>query len=179
MSNISILGLSGSLRNARFRRGSRSLACEIAGIETDKDLIAYLVAQTKIRADDFLEAGLSSGAPFDEVYRALHKKRFERGLSNSEAATTTALWAAHRAGAQISHISLAEHFPPKGPVREPDRLAAALRAANGIIVSSPVYFGDRGSLVQGLFEFISSHPILKQDMAHDLADMVMRRLASL
>jgi multimeric flavodoxin WrbA len=165
MPNISILGLSGSLRNARFRRGSRSLACEIAGIETENDLIAYLVTQTKIRADDFLEAGLSSGAAFDEVYRALHKKRFERGLSNSEAATATALWAAHRAGAQISHIGLAEHFPPNGPVREPGRLAAALRAADGIIVSSPVYFGDRGSLVQSLFEFIASDPDLKRDMA--------------
>jgi multimeric flavodoxin WrbA len=165
MSNISILGLSGSLRNARFRRGSRSLACEIAGIETEKDLVAYLVTQTKIRADDFLEAGLSSGAPFDEVYRALHRKRFERGLSNSEAATTTALWAAHRVGAQISHIGLAEHFPPNGPVRESGRLAAALREADGIIVSSPVYFGDRGSLVQSLFEFIASDPDLKRDMA--------------
>jgi multimeric flavodoxin WrbA len=165
MSKISILGLSGSLRNARFRLGSRSLAKELEGIETEKDLTAYLVTQTKIRADDFLEAGLASGTPFDEVYRALHKRRFERGLSNSEAATAAALWAAHRAGAQISHIALAEHFPPNGPVREPKRLAAALRAADGIIVSSPVYFGDRGSLVQGLFEFIASDPRLKQDMA--------------
>jgi hypothetical protein len=44
-------------------------------------------------------------------------------------------------------------------------LAAALRAAAGIIVSSPVYFGDSGSLVQSLFEFIASDPSLKQDMA--------------
>jgi multimeric flavodoxin WrbA len=165
MSQISILGLSGSLRNARFRRGSRSLAHELVGIETEKDLTAYLVTQTKIRADDFLEAGLSSGAPFDEVYRALHQKRFERGLSNSEAATAAALWAAHRGGAAISHIGLAEYFPPNGPVREPERLAAALRAADGIIVSSPVYFGDRGSLVQSLFEFIASDPALKLDMS--------------
>lgn len=91
MSNISVLGLSGSLRNARFRRGSQSLSREIAGIENERDLTAYLVTWTKIRADDFLEAGLSRGAPFDEVYRALDKRRFERGLSNSEAATATAL----------------------------------------------------------------------------------------
>jgi hypothetical protein len=163
--SISILGLSGSLRNARFRRGSQSLAHEIAVIETEQDLTAYLVAQTRIRADDFLEAGLSRGAPFDEVYRALNRRRFERGLSNSEAATVTALWAAHRAGARISHIGLAEHFPPNGPVREPEHLAQALRAADGIIVSSPVYFGDRGSLVQSLFDFIASDPSLTRDMA--------------
>ncbi len=165
MSKFSILGLSGSLRNARFHRGSRSLAQELRNIATETDLTAYLAKQTRIRADDFLEAGLSSGAPFDEVYRALHKKRFERGLSNSEAATAAALWAAHLAGAEISHIGLAEHFPPNGPVREPERLAVALRAADGIIVSSPVYFGDRGSLVQSLFEFIASDPALKRDMA--------------
>jgi multimeric flavodoxin WrbA len=165
MSTISILGLSGSLRNARFRRGSQSLANEIAGIGTERGLTAYLVAQTRIRADDFLEAGLSRGASFDEVYRDLNRRRFERGLSNSEAATAAALWAAQRAGARISHISLAEHFPPNGPVREPERLAAALRASDGIIVSSPVYFGDRGSLVQSLFDFIASEASLKRDMA--------------
>jgi multimeric flavodoxin WrbA len=165
MSNISILGLSGSLRNARFHRGSRSLAQEIQRIATETDLTAYLTVQTRIRADDFLAAGLSGGASFDDVYRALHRKRFERGLSNSEAATAAALWAAHLAGAEISHIGLAEHFPPNGPVREPERLAAALRAADGIIVSSPVYFGDRGSLVQSLFDFIASDPRLRQDMA--------------
>ncbi|MGA7810080.1 NAD(P)H-dependent oxidoreductase, partial [Bradyrhizobium sp.] len=57
------------------------------------------------------------------------------------------------------------HFPPNGPVREPERLAAALRAADGIIVSSPVYFGDRGSLVQSLFDFVASDPSLTRDMA--------------
>jgi multimeric flavodoxin WrbA len=165
MSKISVLGLSGSLRNARFHRGSRSLAREIRRVATETDLIAYLATQTKIRADDFLKAGLSSGVPFDEVYHALHRKRFERGLSNSEAATAAALWAAHRAGAEISHIGLAEHFSPNGPVREPEHLAAALRAADGIVVSSPVYFGDRGSLVQSLFDFIASDTSLKQDMA--------------
>jgi multimeric flavodoxin WrbA len=165
MPKISILGLSGSLRNARFRVGSRSLATELACIENEKALASYLVEQTRIRADDFLEAGLASGAPFDEVYQALQKKRFERGLSNSEAATAAALWAAHHQGADISHIALAEHFPPNGPVREGERLAEALRAADGIIVSSPVYFGDRGSLVQALFEFIASDANLKRDMA--------------
>jgi hypothetical protein len=53
MSKTSILGLSGSLRKVRFRRGSLSLTNKIAGIETEKDLTAYLVQQTKIRADDF------------------------------------------------------------------------------------------------------------------------------
>jgi multimeric flavodoxin WrbA len=168
MPNASILGLSGSLRNARFRIGSRSLTIELERIENEKALTDYLVEQTKIRANDFLEAGLSTGAPFDDVYRALQKKRFERGLSNSEAATAAALWAAHHYGAKISHIALAEHFASNGSVREPQRLAAALRAADGIIVSSPVYFGDRGSLVQGLFEFIASDASLKRDVAGKL-----------
>ena len=160
MSKISILGLSGSLRNARFRRGSLISGkrdCRHRNRERSRRPI--WCQQTKIRADDFLEAGLSSGAPFDEVYRALHKKRFERGLSNSEAATATALWAAHRAGAQISRISGSLNISLRtGRCVNQNRLAAALRAADGIIVSSPVYFGDRGSLVQSLFEFIASDP---------------------
>ncbi len=164
MADISVLGLSGSLRNARFRSGSLSLVTDLQGLQTAAELRAYLTAQTKICANDFLEAGLAEGRPFDEVYKALGKKRAERGLSNSEAATATALWAAHRNGAAISHVALAEHFPPNGAVRHPERLASMLRAATGIIVSSPVYFGDRGSLVQALFEFIAADPKLKRDM---------------
>jgi hypothetical protein len=79
MPNASILGLSGSLRNARFRNGSRALVTELERIENEKALTDYLVEQTKIRANDFLEAGLSSGAPFDDVYRALQKSDLNAG----------------------------------------------------------------------------------------------------
>ena len=125
MSKISILGLSGSLRNARFRRGSLSLANEIEGIETEKELTAYLAQQTKIRADDFLEAGLSKGAPFDEVYRALQRRRFERGLSNSEAATATP----HPAAAE-SHTSSPSSFARASTIFSswPARISSAARA---------------------------------------------------
>jgi len=74
------------------------------------------------------------------------------------------LWAAHKEGADIEHVSLAEHFPASGQVRHPEILRAKLLEADGLIVSGPVYFGDRGSLAESLIQFMASDPELKQAM---------------
>ena len=159
---VRVLGISASLRNARFKVGSEALVRELQGIGNEAELGAYLKAQTKLRLDDFVEAGRAENKPFNEIYANLRKLRGERGLSNSEAASAVALWAAYREGAEIAHVSLAEHFPMTGKGRKLDALREELLRADGMIVSGPVYFGDRGSLVQSLFEFISADAELKK-----------------
>ena len=56
-----ILGISASLRNARFGYGSELLCEEIRKINSKEDLITYLECQTKIRLDEFLESGRRRG----------------------------------------------------------------------------------------------------------------------
>lgn len=159
-----ILGLSGSLRNARFGAGNEKLVAELSTLVTEQDLVEFLAQQTKIRVEDFLEAGRKDGKPFDEVFQALGKLRGERGLSNSEASMAAALWGAIQEGAEIDHIALGAHFPPNGKIRNAAELKQHILDAQVLIISGPVYFGDRGSLVQSLFDFIASEPELKASM---------------
>ncbi len=156
-----ILGLSGSLRNARFGIGNAKLVAELSALPDVTALTEFLASQTKLRVEDFLEAGRKEKRPFDETFKALGKLRGDRGLSNSEASMAAALWGAQQEGARIDHLALSSHFPPNGQIRHADRLKRQLLEADGIIVSGPVYFGDRGSLVQSLFDFMASDPEIK------------------
>lgn len=159
-----ILGLSASLRNARSKAGAHRLGDEIAALSSRDELQAYLDEQANIHLGQFMEAGRKDGKPFDELYRNLQRSGGLKGLSNSEIALAAALWGARDKGAEISHIPLPDHFPASGEPQNLDELKAALRAADGIIVSTPVYFGDRGSLVQEFVEMIRADDELRADL---------------
>lgn len=165
MSMPIILGLSASLRAARSKSGAKILAQEIADIKSRERLDAFLGEQAKIHLDQFVEAGRKDGLPFDQIYRQLQKTEGLRGLSNSEICLSAALWGARDQGAEIDHIALSNHFRADGTVVELDSLKQALVAADGILLSTPVYFGDRGSLSQRLIEMIRADEDLRQALA--------------
>lgn len=149
-----VLGVSASLRNARFGRGSAELCADVQGLTSPEDVRRYLAEQTRIRAADFFEAGRKDALPFDTIYRNLQRLRPYRGLSNSEAALAAGLWGAHAAGAEIAHLGLARHFPATGERRESEQLREQVLQADAILLAGPVYFGDRGSLAQEFLEFL-------------------------
>jgi multimeric flavodoxin WrbA len=155
-----ILGLSASLRNARYGSGSEAFIADLQSIETKDGLFEYLEKQTKFRFDDFVASGRDEKKPFDEIYKELRKLRGERGLSNSEGALAASLWGAAQEGAEIRHVSLSSHFPMTGKGRDLDQLRSEIINADAIIVSGPVYFGDRGSLAQSLLEFLAADEVL-------------------
>lgn len=157
-----VLGISASLRNARFGLKQDSLAHDVVGIMNQHDLMLYLASHTQINSKDFIQAGKAEGLPFEDIYGRLKKFGKKRGLSNSEAALAAALWAAHREGSEIQQLSLARYFPISGAPRHLEELRNAILSADGLIISGPVYFGDRGSLAQSLIEFISADPILRR-----------------
>lgn len=156
-----VLGIAGSLRNARHSHGSESFVADIASIESQAALARHLAEQTRLLVEEFLSAGRTQKRPFDEIYRELRRRANERGLSNSEAVLAAGLWGAAQEGARIDHLSLAEHFPPSGRIRDPQGVRDKLLAADGILLSSPVYFGDRSSLVQSFIEFIAADQVLR------------------
>tara|TARA_R110000787_G_scaffold63679_3_gene143361 strand:- start:96334 stop:97854 length:1521 start_codon:yes stop_codon:yes gene_type:complete len=153
-----ILGVSCSLRNARFGSGSDSLIDEIKALDDQDALQAYLENQTRIRAADFIEAGREEGLPFDKIYRNLKKAKGDQGLSNSEAALVASLWGAHREDCEIAHVGLSPFFPMNGPAVDLDELRKIVLDSDGLIISGPVYFGDRGSLAQSFLEFLRDDP---------------------
>jgi multimeric flavodoxin WrbA len=151
---VKVLGVSCSLRNARYGLGSEKLVAEINALSDEQSLGAYVEAQTKVRLNDFIHAGRGEGLQFDEIYRRLRKSRNDRGLSNSEAALVAGLWGACQDGAEIEHVGLGQYFPMTGEGVSLSQLRERVCAADAILVSGPVYFGDRGSIAQDFFEFL-------------------------
>jgi multimeric flavodoxin WrbA len=155
-----ILGLSASLRAARSRIGAHQLVEEVNRLGGRDDLDRFLAEQAKIHLDQFVAAGRAEGLAFDQLYRRLKEMDGTRGLSNSEVCLAAALWGAREMGADVDNISLSEHFPADGSVVDLDGLKVALRRADGILLSTPVYFGDRGSISQRFIEMIRADPDL-------------------
>ena len=160
-----VLGLAASLRNARWGAGSEKLVVDLATLPDKAALLAYLTKESERHLENFLEAGRRAGKDFLEIYRNLNKATGEAGLSNSEVALAAALWAALREGADIGHLSLAEFFTASGDVRRPDVLRRRLLEADAILLSGPVYFGDRGSLAETLVDFIARDDELRTAVA--------------
>jgi len=156
-----VLGISASLRNARIGYGSSRLVGELQNLKSETELRAFIADQTRIRVDDFLANGRAQDKPFDETYEALRKLSGEQGLSNSEAALAVAMWGALQEGADVAHISLASHFPPYGRVRGIEVLRNAILSSDAILLSGPVYFGDRGSLAQSFVDFCAADPVVR------------------
>lgn len=168
MSPPLILGLSASLRNARSKAGSSNLTAELAGIRDEDGLNAYIRDQAADYLDQFMQAGRADGKPFDEMYRELRRSGGLRGLSNSEVCLAAALWAAREKGCRIEHVALAEHFPADGSAVDVDGLKARLREADGLLLATPVYFGDRSSVAHRLIEMIRADEALRADLAGTL-----------
>ena len=159
-----LLGIAASLRNARWGAGNRHLVEEISAIGSREELDRFLTRESELHLGNFLEAGRRDGKGFEEIYRNLRKSNGQVGLSNSEIALTAALWDASRSGVDVDHLSLAEFFTAGGDLRNGAALRNALLASDGILISGPVYFGDRGSLAESLIEFIRSDAELREAM---------------
>jgi multimeric flavodoxin WrbA len=160
-----ILGIAASLRNARWGCGGQELVKDLANCTDKAALLAYLTRQSEMHLENFLQAGRTQGLDFRTIANNLRENSGTAGLSNSEVALAAALWSAQRLGAEITHISLAEYFSPTGGLRDGDALKQNLLAADGIIISGPVYFGDRGSLAESLLEFIASDENLRRALS--------------
>jgi multimeric flavodoxin WrbA len=163
-----ILGLSASLRNARSKSGSANLTAEVAAIASRADLDTYMDEQARIHLDQFVEAGRAEGRPFDEIYRALQRTGGLKGLSNSEVCLVAAMWAAREKGCSVEHVALADHFPADGSAVDIDALKAKLRASDGFLLSTPVYFGDRSSIAHKFIDMIRADSALQADLAGKL-----------
>lgn len=161
MKHPRIVGFSASLRNARSREGAQELVADLYGLATQEALFEYLTRQGNLHLERYFRAGREKGVSYDELYRELRKMGGRHGLSNSEICLAAALWGAASVGAEVEQIPLADHFPADGGVRDLDLLKERLLAADGVIISTPVYFGDRSSLSQRFIDSIRLDPELR------------------
>lgn len=163
-----LLGVAASLRNARWGIGTRELVGSLKKCAGKEELFAFLASESELHLENFLAAGKREGKPFSEIYDNLRRNKGDRGLSNSEVALASALWSALDLGVDIDHISLSEYFLSSGNVRNEDKLKQKMISADALIVSGPVYFGDRGSLAQSLLEMIGRDARLQEQLKRKL-----------
>ena len=153
---VKVLGISASLRNARVASAD-TLVKDLSSIDNRKNLELYIAKQSQILVDAFIEAGRAENKPFNEIYKNLRRLSGKQGLSNSEGAMACGLWAAQQEGVDIDHLSLARHFPPSGKIIMEEELKNKIMTCNAILLSGPVYFGDRGSLAQSFLNYCSEN----------------------
>ena len=150
---IRVLGLSASLRSARHGRGAEELPRELRSIADRDALTEYLKHETHDLLEAF-EEGRKQDLPFDQLYAGLKKRKGLRGLSNSEASVAAGLWGAQQEGADVRYVDLQRFFPESGKTLHLAELKKAVLSADGFLLATPVYFGDRSSLAQAFVEFL-------------------------
>ena len=75
--------------------------------------------------------------------------------ANSELALLAALWGARQEGASISAVSLSKFFRSSRAGDRKTVIASLIKDADGLFVSSPVYFGANSCLVQDFIESLN------------------------
>lgn len=139
-----LLGLAASLRNSRSSADNESFCRELASQPDEATLLEFLKAHSEPHPD--------------------------RGrLSNSEIGLATGLWAAAHAGSEIAWLRLSDFFTTGSGHRNLSELRDAIRATDGILLSTPVYFGDRSSLAGDFLNFLNRESDLKQDIIGKVA----------
>lgn len=151
-----IIGLSASNRSMLSTRDESRLTQKISSDLTDAD---FAIPGP---GSDNLSRSL-------EINEGLLNDLSAKYLTNSETALLIALTSAKCQGAEIAFLSLKNLLDKysKSPSAK-KRVQDMLARSSGIIISSPVYFGDRSSLVQRFLELLYGDPILAGTLANKI-----------
>ncbi len=95
---------------------------------------------------------------FDEAYNLIYELASERRICNTEGALVAAGAGVRAQGLPLRHVRLNEHFPVAAgsAPRDLEPLMEMLKRGQGLVLGSPVYFGDRSSQVESLLEALRS-----------------------
>lgn len=90
----------------------------------------------------------------------IEKQGRDKALSNSDICLLAAIYGAKMSGCNIDIINL-RRIIGKGGIKDPKTLEALASKAKGIIIASPVYFGDRSLLVDSFISFLRKRDLLR------------------
>jgi multimeric flavodoxin WrbA len=162
-----LLGITASPRSCIDKKLNSVLIEDLKKIQTKRTLFDYL----RLSSETHSEAGFEKTIPPDTnlgILLKIRNKMLRKGMSNSEVALAAALWEAYQRNVDINYLSLKDYFLPSNKIKNPDRLKENLLSSDAILISGPVYFGDRGTLVQELINFIRLDKYLLKNLAGKL-----------
>jgi multimeric flavodoxin WrbA len=149
-----VLGISASLRNKRFSY-KNELVEDLKKLKNLDQLNSFVRKQIKITFSDIDEINQKK-LTFEEKYKQLKKYKGNRGLSNSETALVYALWnSLQENNIEIDYLSLANIFEGENE-SQLNYFKKKFLSCDALLLSGPVYFGDRGSLTQRMIEYLNS-----------------------
>lgn len=104
--------------------------------------------------NSLLDNLVDSFGSYDDLLEFIYKRGGDHRISNSEALLLAALYGAKESGSDTQILGLNTHFDliHSEPVY-PEVLQTFFEQSRGLVLSSPVYFGDRSSLVADLIKF--------------------------
>ncbi|MBC2716501.1 MAG: hypothetical protein HF978_14445 [Desulfobacteraceae bacterium] len=101
--------------------------------------------RSRMNADRVINT-ITNCRSFEDLFNLIYKEGGDRKISNSEALLVAALYGAIDAGSDIKYFKLKDLFPLNCAAHKPSIKNSQIEA-DGYIISSPVYFGDRSSLI--------------------------------
>jgi multimeric flavodoxin WrbA len=96
---------------------------------------------------------------FAEAYEHIYSLASNNSISNTEGIMIAASFGAMEQGCGIDLFRLTDLFPRATdrptPLEACSALESSVRSCQGLIIGTPVYFGDRSSLVESAFDLIA------------------------
>lgn len=132
--------------------------------EPQKPRVLGLVGSVRARMEGpRFQAEVAGLGGMDQAYDLIYRLASERRISNTEGAMIAAAAGVLNQGAAFAAVRVADHLGGDGPGLA--ELARRHQAAEGLVVASPVYFGDRSSQIQAWLEAVAgsgSLPLMGQ-----------------
>ena len=102
-----------------------------------------------------IKSAIKSARSFSNITQYIYKSGGDKKISNSEALLLASLYGAKETGAEIDVLNLRDHFPlfNHEPI-SPSVLLDKIDRCKALLLSSPVYFGERSSLIADLIAFL-------------------------
>jgi multimeric flavodoxin WrbA len=98
---------------------------------------------------------MGSFLSYDDVLEFIYKLGGDQKISNSEALVLAAMYGAREVGLKTGILRLNDHLSLVGSEpKDPESLKNVMEHSTGFVMSSPVYFGDRSSLIADLIKFV-------------------------
>lgn len=161
-----VIGISGSTRSISGKPRQGTMIEIVRRAQSEAALRqAFSDSDCPAQEEHVKQLGIRHGDGFN-LYKSERKKtKRDTTFSNTEVALAAALYGAKEAGAEVLHVQLNRYFFPTPRPAKLRELKDLLLRADGLVLATPVYFGDRSLLIGNLIELIRSDAELRTALA--------------
>lgn len=157
-----IIGISGSTRSISGKSRQKTILEIVRRSSNETELLQALYTDEVANSDQHeKQLGIRLGDGFNLFKSERKKTKRDKAFSNTEVALAAALYGAKETGADVLHIQLNRFFLPTPKPEKLKELKDILLRAEGLIITTPVYFGDRSLLIGNLIDFIREDSTLR------------------